>query len=55
MNDVLIFTAGSIIFSSYMFFLGRMIWKQHKMQQKKRPNMFAVKDSEELNNDRKAS
>ncbi len=32
MTNVLIFSVGTAIFASYMFFLVRMIYRQHKKQ-----------------------
>ena len=55
MNDVMIFTIGSVVFVTYMLFLGRMIWKQHQIQQQNRPNMFVVKDTQEKEEKRQAS
>lgn len=55
MNNLMIFTLGTFIFVTYMFFLGRMIWKQHQIQKEKRPNMFVLKDELENNDKRKAS
>lgn len=51
----MIFTLGSFIFLTYMFFLGRMIWKQHQIQKENRPNMFVVRDKNENKEERQAS
>ena len=53
MNDVTIFTLGSVVFVVYMFFLGRMIWNQHKKQNEDRPNMSVVRDNNEMNKERR--
>lgn len=55
MNDIMIFTLGSFIFAIYMFFMGRMIWKQHQIQQEKTPNMYVLRDKSENEDERKAS
>ena len=34
MGTIGIFSIGAAIFGSYMFFLIRMVWKQHKIQAK---------------------
>ncbi|MCH2235175.1 MAG: hypothetical protein MK078_13070 [Crocinitomicaceae bacterium] len=45
MNTTAIFIIGTLIFSTYMFFLVRMIWKQHKIQEleEKRNNFKLTK------------
>lgn len=33
MSNSILFIVGFVIFSTYMFFLVRMIWKQHNIQE----------------------
>ncbi|MDA8714594.1 hypothetical protein N9M27_01835 [Flavobacteriales bacterium] len=42
MNDITLFTMGSFIFVSYMFFLVRMVWRQHRIQEGKDQNILKV-------------
>ena len=34
MSNTVLFIIGTLIFVSYLFFLLRMVWKQHQIQQK---------------------
>ena len=33
MSNTILFIIGTLIFLSYLFFLLRMVWKQHQIQQ----------------------
>ncbi len=52
MSNLTIFTYGVFIFSAYMFFLLRMIWRQHNIQKKgessSRPLRLDKNDEEKL-------
>lgn len=46
MNDLALFGIGSGIFAIYMFFLLRMIWKQHTIQQNMDSKILKVEPRE---------
>ncbi|MDA9881763.1 hypothetical protein N9C33_03110 [Crocinitomicaceae bacterium] len=52
MSNLTLFIIGFSIFSAYMFFLLRMIWKQHNIQQKSDSNLFRIESED---NNKKAS
>ncbi|MFT6982932.1 MAG: hypothetical protein ACJAUD_001703 [Crocinitomicaceae bacterium] len=37
MADLILFIIGFLIFTAYMFFLTRMVWRQHNIQKKSDP------------------
>ena len=54
MNELTLFIFGFIIFSCYLFFLLRMINRQHKIQSKTDSNIIRISDSKKYD-DSKAS
>lgn len=42
MNDLTLFSLGFGIFTTYMAFLLRMIWRQHKAQEQNNSNMVTI-------------
>lgn len=54
MNELTLFSLGFVIFATYMFFLLRMIWRQHKAQEENQRPMMKIERDENLT-DRKAS
>ncbi|MFT6245698.1 MAG: hypothetical protein ACJA0U_003572 [Salibacteraceae bacterium] len=37
MADLILFIIGFLIFTAYIFFLTRMVWRQHNIQKKSDP------------------
>ncbi len=54
MENLAAFIAGSLIFITYMFFLLRMIYKQHKIQEKSDTRIIHI-SKEKLKNEKIAS
>lgn len=46
MSNLILFVIGFSIFSTYMFFLIRMIWKQHKIQEQNDQRIINLQRSE---------
>lgn len=49
MNNSILFVIGFVIFSTYLFFLVRMIWKQHKIQEQNDKKVIHLKHTEHQN------
>ncbi|MBT6515635.1 MAG: hypothetical protein HOK65_12795 [Crocinitomicaceae bacterium] len=47
MDDITLFTLGSFIFISYMFFLVRMVWRQHQIQEGKNQKILKVNPTQQ--------
>ncbi len=54
MENLSVFVAGSLIFITYMFILLRMIYKQHKIQEKSDIRIIHI-SKKELNDNKIAS
>ena len=55
MENLLAFAAGSAIFITYMYFLLRMIYKQHKIQEKNETKIVSISKPIKNDEDRIAS
>ncbi|MDG1332294.1 MAG: hypothetical protein P8P74_08180 [Crocinitomicaceae bacterium] len=55
MSTTTIFIFGIAIFSSYMFFLLRMISKQHKLEQEKHPVLRVERSNDKSDENKQAS
>jgi len=49
MDNLAFFGVGLAIFLVYMFFLGRMIYKQHKIQEKNQSTVIDIRDYDSRN------
>ncbi len=47
MNNLILFIIGFAVFSAYMFFLLRMIWKQHKIQEQNDQKVINIQHSDQ--------
>ena len=50
MSNLILFIIGFIIFSTYMFFLTRMIWKQHKIQEQNEDRIIKLQHHDQDKN-----
>lgn len=50
MSNLILFIIGFAIFSTYMFFLVRMTWKQHKIQEQNDRRIINLQNTEQKKN-----